>query len=141
MKKKKYWINFYDSFNNGYNQTVGDIGCRGYKHTEIELEKIRKKYNCNAVYQLDLNFNIIKKWNSASLASKTMGIYKQTIIDCCEKNNHVKSIKGFIWVYEKDINNIDYAYYSNKNISPSKMVGQFDINMNLITIWDSIYSI
>lgn len=136
-----YWIDFYDSFRNGYNQTSGDIGCRGYKHTKDELDKMRSYYSPKAVYQLDTNFNIVKKWESVSLVVRTLGVYRQSIINCCEKKGHVKSVKGFLWVYEEDINNIDYAYYSIKNISVPKKVGQFDKNFNLIKIWESAYSV
>lgn len=140
-EREAYWINFYDSFKDGYNQTTGDIGCRGYKHTKEELIKMRARFNPKAVCQLDENFNIIKKWESISLIAKTLGVYRQAILNCCEKQGHVKSVKGFIWVYEDDINNIDYAYYSVKNISLPKKVGQFDENLSLVKIWESIYSV
>ena len=40
-EKEKYWIKKYDSFNNGYNSTLGgDGGCAGYKHTEEAKKKI-----------------------------------------------------------------------------------------------------
>lgn len=102
---------------------------------------MRKHYNPMPIFQLDKNFNVVQRWESASLISKTMGLYKQSIVNCCEKKCNVKSVNGFIWVYEKDIDDIDYGYYSIKNISYPKKVGQFDENFNLIKIWDSIYSI
>lgn len=36
---EKLYIKMYDSFNNGYNSTIGGQGCNGYKHSE----QIRKK--------------------------------------------------------------------------------------------------
>jgi predicted transcriptional regulator len=36
-EREEYWINYYDSYNNGYNSTIGGIGCKGFKW---EFEKI-----------------------------------------------------------------------------------------------------
>ena len=33
-EREIYWIDFFDSYNNGYNLTEGGVGNRGYKHTE-----------------------------------------------------------------------------------------------------------
>lgn len=140
-EREIYWIKFYDSFNNGYNQTSGDIGCRGYKHTQSEIAKMISSRNPKVVIQLDMDLNIVKEWESASQASKTLGVYKNAIINCCQKKNNVKSVKGFVWVYKEDFDNIDYNYYLIKSISIPKKVGQFDSNFNLIKIWDSIHSI
>ena len=140
-ERETYWITYYDSFKNGYNQTSGDVGCRGYKHTQTEIAKMIKIQNPKAVIQMNTDLHIVKEWESASLASKTLKIYHQSIIDCCERKNNVKSVKGFIWIYKDDVDNIDYNYYLNKNISVSKKVGQFDKNMNLLKVCNSIYSI
>lgn len=34
-EREVYWIEYYDSFKNGYNQTKGGEGLSGYKHTEV----------------------------------------------------------------------------------------------------------
>ena len=41
--REKYWIEYYDTFNNGYNQTKGGEGASGYKQTSEHKEKIRQK--------------------------------------------------------------------------------------------------
>ncbi len=40
-EKEIYWIAYYDSFNNGYNQTLGGSGNLGLQHSEETKEKIR----------------------------------------------------------------------------------------------------
>ena len=39
-EKEKYWVDYYDSYYNGYNQTEGGEGTIGYKHTEETKKKI-----------------------------------------------------------------------------------------------------
>ena len=39
-----YWINYYDSFNNGLNSTIGGNGTYGYKHTDEHKKKISKLF-------------------------------------------------------------------------------------------------
>lgn len=41
-EKEKHFINFYDSFNNGFNQTLGGDGLKNYRHTEDAKCKISK---------------------------------------------------------------------------------------------------
>lgn len=69
-EREIYWINYYDSYNNGYNLTEGGYGIRGYHHnkdtrvrmsksqkdrvrTDEEIEKIRRiitEYNTTRDY-------------------------------------------------------------------------------------------
>lgn len=47
--REKYWINFYDSYNNGYNRTIGGNSLKGENHprailTEKEVWDIREQY-------------------------------------------------------------------------------------------------
>lgn len=137
--KEKYWIQYYDTFNSGYNLTIGDIGCSGYKHTQEEIEKMRNYYSPKKVLQLDLNFNIINEWVSLNQVAIQLGLFLYALKNCCEKKNHVKSVAGYIWIYKEDFENLDHNYYSIKNIALPKKVGQFDGEMNLIKIWNSIY--
>lgn len=38
-EREIYWINTFNSIKDGYNLCDGGIGCRGYKHSEDEIEK------------------------------------------------------------------------------------------------------
>lgn len=40
-EREIYWISYFDSYNNGYNQTLGGDGCRGHKCSEETRSKIR----------------------------------------------------------------------------------------------------
>ena len=39
-EREKFWILFYDAYHNGYNQSMGGGGVRGWKHTEESLAKL-----------------------------------------------------------------------------------------------------
>lgn len=39
-----YYIGYYDTYNNGYNQTIGGKGPTGFKHTEKAKENISKNH-------------------------------------------------------------------------------------------------
>lgn len=39
-KREKYWIKKFDSFNNGYNDSLGGKGANGHKHKKITIKKI-----------------------------------------------------------------------------------------------------
>lgn len=42
-----YYIGLYDTYNNGYNKTLGGGGIRGYHHTPETKQKISKNHNPN----------------------------------------------------------------------------------------------
>lgn len=46
-KLEMYYIGLYDTFNNGYNNTIGGGGIRGYHHSEETKQKISDRHNPN----------------------------------------------------------------------------------------------
>lgn len=140
--KERMYICEYDSYYNGYNQDQGGAGCKGYKHTE-ELMKMRLIQNPKAVLQLDMNLNIVAEWVSCSHAGKTLGFSIRQIKACCNRENRQKTTKGFYFVYKEEYenNSIDWDYYLNINEERPIKVSQYDLNMNLVKVWDSLNSI
>lgn len=43
-EKETFWINYYDSYNFGYNKTKGGKGSVGFKHSEKSKELIKKNH-------------------------------------------------------------------------------------------------
>ena len=78
------------------------------------LNWMTKKENCNhgtrnirqsektrvVVYQYDLNGNFIREWESARIASKDLGINRQSINKACL--GQYKTSGKFIWKYTKE---------------------------------------
>ena len=129
-EREIYWINYYDCLNNGYNFSEGGIGCKGYKHTEEEILKMRMIQNPEPVVQLDLEGNYLNTFISCGEAGAHIG--KKSVAGiklCCEKKKYRKAY-GYIWVYEKDYKNgtVDWDYYFQKPKNQKKPVLQYDMN-------------
>lgn len=142
-EKEIDYIQKYNSFNNGYNQDLGGSGCRGYKHTEEEILKMRKIQNPKAVLQIDEKLNVVAEFMSCSHAGKVTGFSIRGIKAVCNRVNHQKTIGGYYWVYkdEYDSGTVDWCYYLNKKNQGERKVSQYDLEMNLIKVWDSISQI
>ena len=82
-----FWIEFYDSFNNGYNMSLGGEACNGT--------------NDKAVYQYDLSGKFIKEYKSAHDAARENNIQFTNICKVCRGER--KTAGGFGWSYEKKI--------------------------------------
>lgn len=104
-QKETYYIDKFDSFKNGYNQTYGgDNFPRG--------EECK---NSKRVCQIGLDGTLIKIWDSATQASTTLKISPSGISNVCRgtktraNGDAAQTAGGYIWVFEKDYNpNKDY---------------------------------
>ena len=139
-EREIYWINYYNSYSNGYNQTKGGDGCSGKIWSDEEREKISR-----AILQIDLNGNVICRFINIDDAESKTGINRRQIWNCankhiCQSTNHAtKSAGGCIWVYEDEFESFDLSWYQSK--IPQYTVYQYDMNWNLIHIWPSAESV
>ncbi len=169
-EREIYWIKQYNSFHNGYNETLGGGGrylkdvdnekiyelwdnglsisgiaeelnttravirnrIYSYKNYSEE-EAIRRGYERNKInkykktYQWDLNGNLINIYNSQIEAAEKIGITNKAISYAIKNKS---SCMGYFWtdIPEKPI---------IKNIKNRKKVGQYDLQGNLINIYNS----
>ena len=139
-EREMYYVSQYDAYTDGYNQDLGGAGCKGYKHTDEEILKMRMVQNPKEVLQLDMDLNIVGQWISCSHAGKTLGLSTRGIKAVCDRVNRQKTIGGYFWVYKEEYDNniIDWNYYLINNAEAPKRVSQYSIDMSLIKIWDSI---
>lgn len=84
-EREIYWIAQYDSFNNGYNMTLGGEACNGT--------------NDKKVYQYDISGKLIGEYKSAHEASRILNIQFTNICKVCRGER--KTAGGFGWSYEK----------------------------------------
>lgn len=139
-EKEIYWIDFYDTLNNGYNLSEGGNGIRGYKHTPEEIAKMIQIQKPRAVLQLTMDFEIVKEWPSASWAAKNLGFMKRTIQSVCDRINRQKTIGGFVWVYKDEYDNgtVDWDYYRNYNRNYPKPIIQMTLDGEFIKEWPCV---
>lgn len=142
--KEKYYIQLYDTYKNGLNMTLGgDKGTIGYRHTLETRKKLSRKRkllgnvhpHTIVIYQYDLNYNFLRKWNSLSEAEK---YYNQNnnsngFIGRKLKNKRIIKSKGFLWsreyIIDKEIfiqqftkpKKIRKKTYNKKNILPNAL--------------------
>lgn len=97
------YINEFDSYNNGYNNTLGSDGARGARHSDEErLAKSIRQGRPVMKYALDGTF--IEEYASSGIAASSI-ISKSKwaciaghISDCC--NGRSKTAYGFKWSYK-----------------------------------------
>lgn len=101
----------------------------GKRLSEEAIAK-RTAKQVKTIYQYDLDGNLIKEWDSVKQAGEALGINRPSISNCLK--GRYKSAGGFIW------------RYSVEEVSPvkkTKSIEQYDLDGNLIKVWDSINSI
>ena len=94
-------------------------------------KKLDKTHNQIGVLQFDLQGNLIQHFSSVTEAAKafnTKVISLKTVL-----TNQLKQYKGFVFRYETDTYNGEYA-----NFSKSKKVSQYAVDGKLINIYDSV---
>jgi hypothetical protein len=117
-KKEEELIHLFKSNENnfGYNLTIGGEGISGYKFSEeskkkmSEMRKGEKHPNYGKfgkdnptsvpVYQFDLDFNLVKEWDSIADIGRELNIKENNVCRCC--SNKLVTYKGFIWVKKSD---------------------------------------
>lgn len=101
--KEIFYIKQFDSYYNGYNQTIGGDNKIGHKMPSGKDNKYSVR-----VCQISLDSKLIKIWNSFGDIQRELGISKGSVVNVCTGNT--KTAGGFVWVYEKNYDpNKDYS--------------------------------
>lgn len=114
-KWETYYIDYFNSFIEGYNQTSGGEGHYGQE---------------KPVYQYDLNGNFIKSYPSMAEAARQLNIKKQNIYKCCHKE--YKTANGYQWTQDP------HEKMSKTTFGQGKRVYQYDLEYNLINDYPSL---
>ena len=149
-EREKYWIEYFNSFENGYNLDKGGEGVLGFKHTKDQIIKMRKIQNPIPILQFDLNYNFINYFEGGiSHAAKELKYTKECILRCCEHLGKQITYKNYYWIYEDEYINENFSWnnYLNQKWScnivkktgyvNTRKICQYDLNRNLIKIWNS----
>lgn len=137
-EREIYWINYYKSQDQkfGYNLADGGLGCRGYKHTEEEIFKMRMIQNPEPILQIDFNGNIINEFISAGEAGDYLGKGSVSGIKRCCEGDRYRQAYGYIWIYKKDLDKFkleDHIITYKSDVA----VSQYSMDNILIKKWGS----
>lgn len=137
-KLEMYYIEKYDSYNNGYNQTLGgDGGVLGYKMTEEQKDKIRENAKRQAtdgryaVYCLNIETKeIIKSVNMPELA-KTLNVSYDTV----RKAKSQKKLINKLYYISTNENILEeYESTTVGNITPKNTSNLIDYYNHIISL-------
>ena len=108
VEKEIYWIEYLDSYKNGYNGTLDT------RRNLITPEMIQKNVKRTSIPLMvfDRLGNFIERISSVSEAARKYGTGSSNISRCC--SGHFKMVKKHKFIYEKDY--IENADYSTKHI-------------------------
>jgi len=102
-EKETHYINLFDSYKNGYNQSFGGDSISGYSRPSG-----KDCPNSKRVCQIGLDGKLIKIWDSATEAHNEIGVCASTLSNVCRGKNRskdgngIKTAGGYVWVFEKD---------------------------------------
>lgn len=144
-----YYIGQYDSYKNGYNQTIGGHGLRGNNHpsygtklSEDHKKKLKDSVS-KQVSQYTLSGKYIGSYDSAAQASLVTNADSSGIIAVCRGKQHTAG--GFQWRYGCKEDNIGEVVYEKPTVKKkygkenpkSKPVYQYTLDYELVRIWES----
>ena len=134
---EKYYIDFYDSYKNGYNQDLGGYQIRDFSETMIN--NMRYAQVSKPIYQIDFCGNIVKQWYGAREASKKLNIDQTGILACLHHDRY--TYKGYIWIFVDEFDNLDVFDITKYIGRPgqAKAVAQKTLDGDIIKIWPSVY--
>lgn len=125
--KEQYWIKYYNSYINGYNETPGGEGV-------LDANK-------RAVNQYDLNGQYLRTFNSITEAEQSLNInyHGSNINSACKQKDGRETALGYQWRYADEIEpGINIAKSKNQIDKSRKKIQQYDFNNNLIQEFDNI---
>ena len=96
---------------------------RKYNNNYGGHNKRSAKTRSKSIIQYDLQGNIVRKWESATVAARELGYSQSCINWCCLRKPKYNSYKGYIWRYAGD-NDISYKNW--------KQIIKMDANGNIL---------
>lgn len=141
-----YWISQLNSFEEGYNLTLGGEGSKGKVYSTEEKEKNRAKSigRNKPILQINREGKLVKEWFSCKEMSKKTDFLFSNIHDCLKLKDGYRFGYGFIWVYKDEYEkygiNLD-LYVNDNHLHPTNKIYQINNNNKLVKIWEDIFQI
>jgi group I intron endonuclease len=134
-EREIYWVNYYNSTNNGLNIRLGGYG--GGKNTEEQKINLRKihNYRAKSILQYDLEGNFIKEWESINEIYRSLNIDMSALIQCVKKLKQT-SASGYQWIYKTK-----YIEEKIQSIENNKNKGIYQIDTKSGKVLNEFYNI
>ena len=89
-EREIYWIDYFDSYKNGYNSTIGGDNVSIDRETNLP------------VYQLDYNLKIVNEFPTLADAGRALGISPSGIMESVRPDGNQISAGGFYWCLKEN---------------------------------------
>lgn len=131
-EREIYWISFYNSYNEGYNMTLGGDGGKTIPTA------IHREINGTPIQQYNLDGDFIAEYISSGDAAEQTGTQQTEINRCCTRTRNTYSANGFIWKRKDDHTSIDVWVKENKIKNGRRAVEQYNLNGDFIQTYNCI---
>jgi hypothetical protein len=102
-EKEIYWIAHYDTYNNGYNSTIGGDGNQGYKPSEDTIKKLMLSMGkLRSIVVYDLEGNKIGEYELVAWAEKDLELARGPLHNILKGYSHVS--KNYTSMYLDEYN-------------------------------------
>lgn len=126
-EREQYWIKYFNSYQNGYNATVG--GQKLGKTNSLNSKAARK------VIQYSIQGEFIQVYDKASIAAKAVGVDDSRVRDAC--NQKTKTSGGFQWRwYEENFPKI-IGEVETPHTTGRKII-QYNLKGDQVHVYESI---
>jgi len=116
-EREIYWINYYNSFNNGYNLTLGGEGILGRKLTESEMQRF---------YVPIVLLNTGEKFKNIKDAASKYGLNRSALSNCCSnKTRYCGLLNGktpMVWMRTEEYEKLSRAEIDKLKSSLSSLL-------------------
>lgn len=137
-ERETYYIGLYNSFDNGYNETIGGNQLSGVDHPSFgtklsENHKAKLKQSVSKqVSQYTLEGDFVQTFTSAADAARYLDSdCASAILKICKRK--FGTSLGYQWRYGSSHDNIGRCNHKKSY----KTVYQYDLDYNLVKIWES----
>lgn len=133
-EREEFYIKIFDSYNNGFNQDVGGCNIRGENNPMYGKNGINSPRFKDYILQIDLEGNIIEKYESTIAAAKAVNGQTAHILGCLKTWNGFYyerprfTHKNYQWIYEKDYHKFKKYHDFSKKLTSKKLKALQQVN-------------
>jgi hypothetical protein len=122
-EREVFWIDFYDTYRNGYNETIGGQNNAPNKFDEVP------------VIEYDMDFNELYRYNSATDAAFANGFSRSDISSCCSRKKVYRVHDRIFRYVTSPLTEEEKNAYRERY----PKIYQYDFYGNLIRVYNFVY--